>query len=153
MEGFHGFVENWISVLHAVGIISGFIFTALALRKDAKSRQIANLLTITSNHRQIWREFYLRPDLVRVQDPSADPTKKGLTPAEEEFVNFVILHLSSVYYATRDELVIKLDGLMMDVGSFFSLPIPRAHWEKTKKFQNSDFVDFVEKCCKKPPIA
>ena len=151
MEGFHGLVENWISVLHAVGIISSFIFTALALRTDAKSRQIANLLTITSNHRQIWREFYLRPDLVRVLDPSADPTKKGLTPAEEEFVNFVILHLSSVYYATRDELVIKLDGLMMDVGSFFSLPIPQALWEKTKKFQNEDFVAFVEKCCRAKP--
>lgn len=145
MEVLHGLVEKWIPVFDAVGIISGLFFTAFALRTDAKSRQIANLLTITSNHRQIWKEFYLRPELSRVLDPLAE-AKKGLTPAEEEFVNFVILHLSSVYYATKDELVVKLDGLRTDVGSFFSLPIPSALWEKTKKFQNVDFVEFVDKC-------
>jgi hypothetical protein len=36
--------------------------------------------------------------------------------------------------------------LRRDVAQFFSLPIPRAVWEKTKVTQNDDFVAFVESC-------
>jgi hypothetical protein len=36
--------------------------------------------------------------------------------------------------------------LRQDVRSFFSLPLPKAVWEKTKIFQNQDFVKFVEMC-------
>ena len=139
-------VENWVTVLNAIGVVGGLFFTATALRSDAKARQIANLLTVTSNHREIWKEFFHRPELARVLDPSADIAKQTITPAEEEFVNFVILHLSSVFYAMRDEMIIKLEGLRRDTGSFFSLPIPQAVWEKTKGFQNDDFVAFVEYC-------
>ena len=146
MESSHWAVEHWINLLDAVGIISGLFFTAIALHSDTKSRQIANLLTITKNHRDIWKEFYLRPELSRLMDPSASASKQAITAAEEEFVNFVTLHLSSVYYALKDEMVIKIEGLRKDVGSFFSLPIPASIWEKTKEFQNRDFVAFVEQC-------
>ena len=63
-------------------------------------------------------------------------------------MNFVTLHLSNAYYAMKDEMVVKVEGLRKDVGSFFSLPIPGAIWEKTKQFQNRDFVAFVEQCRK-----
>ena len=43
-------------------------------------------------------------------------------------------------------MVIKQEGLRSDICSFFSLPIPQAVWEKTKLFQNDDFVEFVESC-------
>ena len=62
------------------------------------------------------------------------------------FVNLVILHISSVYYALQDELVITLEGLRRDVSEFLSLPIPKVIWEKTKLLQNDDFVTFVESC-------
>ena len=146
MEGSPWAAENWIRLLDAIGIISGLFFTAITLHSDTKSRQIANLLTITTNHRQVWKEFYLRPELSRVMDPSADPAKQAVTPAEEEFVNFVTLHLSSVYYAMHNEMVVNVERSRRVVGSFFSLPIPRSIWEKTKQFQNRDFVEFVEKC-------
>jgi hypothetical protein len=61
-------------------------------------------------------------------------------------VNFVILHLSSVYYAMKDGIVIKLEGLRRDVCSFFALPLARKVWEKSKILQNDDFVEFVESC-------
>ena len=58
----------------------------------------------------------------------------------------VVNHISSVYESLKDELVTKQEGLRQDVRSFFSLPLPKAVWEKTKIFQNQDFVKFVEMC-------
>lgn len=146
MEGSRWVAENWFEILSAVGIVGGLFFTAVALRSDARTRRIANLLTITTNHREIWKELYGRPELARVLDPSADLSKKPINTQEQEFVKFVILHLSSVYYAMRDELLMKLEGVRRDAGLFFSLPIPQAVWEKIKYFQNDDFVAFVEEC-------
>jgi len=151
MEGPRWIAENWFDILSAVGIIGGLFFTAVALRSDTKTRKIAHLLTITTNHREIWKEFFRHPELARVLDASADVASQPITPEEKEFVNFVILHLSSVYYAMRDELVITLEGVRRDAGSFLSLPIPQAIWEKTKVFQNDDFVAFVEECRREGP--
>ena len=69
-----------------------------------------------------------------------------ITREEEIFVNLVILHLNCLFYARKTGLVFKLEGLRRDVGWFFSLPIPRAVWTKTKLLQNDDFVMFVEAC-------
>ena len=139
-------IENWFDALSAVGIIGGLVFTALALRLDANARKVANLLTITTNHREIWKEFFRRPELARVLEATADLARKPIAPEEKEFVNFVILHLSTVYYATKDDVVTRLQGLRHDVGSFFSLPIPSKIWEKSKMFQNKDFINFVDDC-------
>lgn len=137
--------ENWFDLLSAVGIIGGFFFTAVSLRSDTKTRRIANLLTITANHRELWKEIFRRPDLKRVIDTGADP-RKQITAEEEMFVNMVILHISSVYEALKDELLIEQEGLRRDVASFFSLPIPKAIWDRTKRVQNADFGAFVEAC-------
>lgn len=146
MEGLHWLADNWVIELNALGVIGGLFFAAISHRSEAKTRRIANLLTITANRENIWKHFYARPDLVRVIDPSADLVKNPITPAEEEFINSVILHINSAYYAMRDEMVIKLEGLRWDVGAFMSLPLPNAVWKKTRKFQNEDFIAFVEKC-------
>ena len=151
MEGSRWFVENWFELLSAVGIIGSLLFTATALRSDTKTRRIAHLLTVTTNHREIWKELYRHPQLARILKPSIDLARQPITAEEEQFVKFVILHLSSMYYAMRDELVIKLEGARRDAGLFFSLPIPQAIWEKIKVFQNDDFVAFVEECRREAP--
>jgi hypothetical protein len=58
----------------------------------------------------------------------------------------IILHISSVYYAMKDELVIKLEGLRRDIAQFLSLPIPKTVWEKMKALQNDALVRFIEEC-------
>jgi hypothetical protein len=58
----------------------------------------------------------------------------------------VIQHLSTVYYAMNDQLVIKVEGIRRDIAQFLSLPIPREVWEKIKVLQNDEFVAFVESC-------
>ncbi len=146
MEGTRWIAENWVTLLNAVGVVGGLFFTASSIRSATKTQRIANLLTLTSNHREVWREFFRNPELARVLDRSSDLSRNPVTPGEQEFVNLVVLHLSSVYESLKDELVIRQEGLRRDVCSFFSLPIPRAMWEKSKIFQNDDFVAFVESC-------
>lgn len=139
-------LTNWFTLLNAVGVIGGLFFTAFSLHSQNQTRRIANLLTITANHREVWKEYSHNSQLKRVLDASVNLIKQPVTPEEEVFVNSVLLHISSVYYAMRDELVIKLEGLRRDVSQFLSLPIPRAIWEKSKLVQNDDFVAFVESC-------
>jgi hypothetical protein len=138
--------ENWFNLFSSAGIIAGLWFTAFSLRSDTKTRRVANLLTITANHREIWKVFLDDKELARVRDASADLIKQPVTNAERVFVTFVILHMSSVFYAMSDQLVVKLEGLRRDIAQFLSLPIPREVWEKIKVLQNDNFVAFVESC-------
>ena len=146
MGGLHWIGENWVTVLNAVGIVGGLLFTAFSLRSETKTRRIANLLAITQNHREVWTELYRRPALERVLKSSAELARQPVSVEEEIFVNFVILHLNSVYQAIKAGLVIKPEGVRRDVWWFFSLPIPQAVWEKMKVLHNDDFVSFVDNC-------
>jgi hypothetical protein len=46
--------------------------------------------------------------------------------------------------------ITTLTELADDVRGFFSLPLPRAVWEKTKANRNRQFVRFVERALKNP---
>ncbi len=127
-------------------LVGGLWFTAFSLRAQTKTQQVANLLTITSNHREIWKEFFHNPELARVLNPSADLAKHPVTHSEEMFINMVLLQISSVYYATKDDLVIELNGRQRDISRFLSLPVPKAVWEKWKGVQNDDVVAFIDGC-------
>ena len=136
--------DNSFNLLSAAGIIASFFFTAHSLRSETKTRRIANLLTITANHREVWKVFLADKSLARVRDPLADTNKQPVTDAERFFVTLVILHMSSVYHAMSDQLVVKVEGLRRDIAQFLSLPIPREVWDKIKALQNDDFAAFVE---------
>jgi hypothetical protein len=131
-----------------VGIISGLWFTAVSLRSETKTRRIANLLTITANYREVWKELFNSPELARVIDPDADLAKRSVTPQEQLFVGQVISHINSVFYATNDDLVVEWEGWRRDIAQFLSLPIPKAVWSATKLLQNQDFAAFIESCLK-----
>jgi len=139
-------LQNWFNLLSAVGIVGSLLFTAISVRSDAQTKRVGNLLTITANHREVWNKYLINPGLKRVLNPAADPIKQPVNEVEEMFVNMVNHHINSVYYAMSDQLVIKYDELRIDVSEFISLPIPKTVWEKTKKYQNDDFVAFVESC-------
>jgi hypothetical protein len=139
-------LQNWFNLFSAIGIIAGLWFTAFSLRSETKTRRVANLLTITANHREIWKEFLNNPKLARVRDAAADTAKQPVTDAERVFVTLVILHINSVYYAMSDQLVVKYEGLRRDIAQFFSLPIPQAVWDRMKVFQNDALVRFIEEC-------
>ncbi len=140
--------ENWFNLLSTVGIIGSLLFTAISLHSESKTRRVANLLTITANHREIWKEYLNQPQLARVLDPKADVDSLPITAKEEFFVLQVIAHTSSVHEALQDELLTKQEGLRRDIAQFFSLPIPKAVWTKVKLLQNQDFAAFIQSSLK-----
>jgi hypothetical protein len=139
-------LANWFTGLSALGIIGSLAFTAVSFRSETKTRRIANLLTLTQNHRELWSELFDHPDLSRVLDASVDLSAHPISLDESFFVNMAIQHLSSAYEALQSGLVIKPEGMSQDIRWFFSLPIPKAIWEKLKVLQNDDFTEFVEQC-------
>lgn len=146
MGGLRWTIENGFTLLNALGVVGGLLFTGISLHSETKTRRVANLLTLTQNHRALWSEYFRNPQLARVLDATADTGKLPVNRDEEIFVNLVIQHLSSVFHALRDELVVKPEGLRRDVWWFFSLPIPLVVWERAKVLQNDAFIAFVEQC-------
>jgi hypothetical protein len=53
--------ENWFNLFSSAGIMGGLWFTAVSLRSETKTRRVANLLTITANYREVWKEFFHSP--------------------------------------------------------------------------------------------
>ena len=146
MEIWEWFTNNAISLLSTFGIVGSFVLAARSFHSEAKTRRIANLLSITANHREVWKVFVNDKTLARVLAAKVDTSKQPITEAEKAFVTLVITHISSVYYTMNDQLVVNLDGLRRDIVQFLSLPIPREVWETIKVLQNDDFVAFVESC-------
>ena len=140
------FRNDGFILLQSIGIIACLVFNASSLRSETKTRRVGNLLALTDGHRKLWTEFYRHPELIRILDEDADLRRQEITREEEIFVNLAVLHLNSAFYAHKLGLVFKLEGLRRDISWFFSLPIPRAIWERSKVLQNDDFVAFVEKC-------
>ena len=138
--------DNSFNLLSAVGVIGSLWFTSISLRSETKTRRISNLIAITANHRDVWKVFLTNKELARVRDAFANTAKQPITDAERIFVNMVIQHINSVYFAMNDQLVVKVEGLRRDIAQFFSLPIPSEVWEKIKVLQNDEFVAFVEAC-------
>ncbi|HEV2695674.1 MAG TPA: hypothetical protein VG347_22475, partial [Verrucomicrobiae bacterium] len=135
--------------------IGGLWAAVFAIRKDAKSRKeeakarkISNLVAITANHRELWKEYSNHPEYKRVLDPNANLDEQPITSAEETFMSMWISQTSSTYEALKDDLLTKLEGFKRDVGQSFSLPIPNAVWQRTKLLQNQDFAAFIESSLK-----
>lgn len=154
MESGGWFVQNWFELFSSVGVVAGLIFTAISLHSETKTRRVANLLTITSNHRELWKELLIDPALARVLETAPDLEARPITPKEQLFVNMVILHVASNYFAMHDQLMVTLEGLRRDVRQFFSRPIPRQVWNTVRGTQNESFVAFIESCLNpQSPIA
>jgi hypothetical protein len=136
--------DNWFILFQSLGIIGGLFFTAISLRVDTKVRRVGNLFAVTKQHREIWTALYSRPDLKRVMDASANLRAQRITDEEELFVNLLILHLATSYRAGKAGMFILPAELQSDISAFFSLPIPRAVWERMRIFQDKEFVSFVE---------
>jgi hypothetical protein len=143
--GFNGWIgQNWLVLVQTAALAGGLLFTGIAVMLDARARRVGNLIQLTQQHRDLWERLYMQSELARILDPAADTAKSPVTVEEEVFVTFLILHLSNSYYATRAGFYQKLPGLRKDIERFFSLPIPRAVWEKVKDLQDESFVRFVE---------
>ncbi len=144
MEETNWIALHWFELAQTVGIVASLLFAAYTTNKDEGARRIANSIAINDQYRNIWKEIYEYPNLARVLDKDADLKKEPISVQEERFVMMLILHLATVFRAIKHGEFVTLEGLQKDVQQFFSLPIPKAVWEKIKSLQDNNFVSFVE---------
>jgi hypothetical protein len=140
--------EHWFELLQTVGIIGGLVFTAYTVRKDDSERQIANLLAIKQQHREIWKELYDRPKLFRVLKKDVDLSAEPVTDEEGLFVKLLFLHLDAVHRSKQAGMFVEIQGLSKDIREFLALPIPREVWNRLEPFQDKEFIAFVEAASK-----
>ena len=136
--------ERWFTLIQTACIVAGLLFTAISLRIDAKARRVSNLIAITREHRDIWTQLYKRPELWRVLERFPDLANAPISAEQQMFINFIILHLASVYEAMENSMFFQIPSLGKDLKHFFSLPIPRIVWDRMKSLQSAKFVAFVE---------
>ena len=109
---------------------------------------MANLLALDERHQNLWGEAQGRPDLKRILSKEVHVLTEPVTIEENEFLQRVILYFETGWRLEKIMDRGELKILALDAGEFFSLPLPRAVWEKTKQFRNPRFVRFVEKAMK-----
>jgi hypothetical protein len=143
MELIH-FAGEHSGIISSVAIIASLLFTAVELRHLERAQRITNLLTITKHHREIWSQLFTQPNLGRVLEPNVDLTRQPVSNKEALFVKFLILHLQAIFKATKQKMLVSPEALDTDIHSFFSLPIPKTIWERSRPMQDADFVQFVE---------
>lgn len=149
MEVLYWIGGHWSEIIQTVGV-GGLFLTARSLQIDARARQVANRLTLTQQHRELWSYFYSQPDLKRVLETDIDLHQNPVTLKEEHFVILAVLHFNGAFKAIAAGMYRSPDGLEPDIVDFFSLPIPRTVWERIKPLQNQDLVRFVEKTLSSP---
>lgn len=145
MEVTRWLVHHGESLLESVGIIGGLIFTGIGLHRDSKARRIENMISLTQQHRDIWRQAMESPELIRVQEQGRDLEKEPLTERERLFVRSLILHLSTVYRAVKLDELLKPHGMERNIRQFFAAPAAWAVWSGLKDYQDPDLVAFVER--------
>lgn len=136
--------QHWFDLLQTLGIVGGLLFTAYTVRKDERARKISNLIATKQQYREIWEKLYWHPKLFRVLQNSVDLKGQPITDEEWLFVKLNIFNLDTIYRSMESGMFVQLEGMRKDVREFYSLPIPRAVWERLKPFQDEAFVKFVE---------
>jgi len=137
---------QWFQLIETASIVATVLATAFTIRADIRVRKIQNLFAITQAHRELWMEFYRNPRLHRILDPKADLQHGAVSLPEERFVHEIILHLRASFKARQAGMEFDDDAVATDVREFFSLPVPRQVWSRSKVFQDRDFVAFVDAC-------
>jgi hypothetical protein len=95
MAGFSSWVDGNFNLIQTVGIIGSLWMGILAARREAKAKEVENLLSISDHHRELWDEALHKADLQRISLRDADLAANPVTVAEEEFLNLVIAHFAA----------------------------------------------------------
>lgn len=140
---------NWFNFIQTLGIIGGLVVATLTMRRETRSRQFSDYLTMIQQHRELWSEAHRRSDLSRLFQPEVDLVATPATVAEEEYLNLVIDHFHTGWLLARSGVVLRMEVLEADARAFFRLPLPCRAWEMTRGRRDPKFVRFIEKALKK----
>ena len=139
-------VGNGFDILQTMSILTGFFTAAYTIRTNTRERKIGNLFALTTAHREIWSRLHEQKELSRVLSPSVNLRSEPVTLEEELFVHTLILHVRTAFKARELGMQFDDDAVAADIRQFFNRPIPHTVWERSKVFQDREFVEFVERC-------
>ncbi len=139
-------VGHWLDILQTASILVGFFTAAYTIWTNTKERKIGNLFALTTAHREIWSRLHEQKELSRVLSPSVNLRVEPVTLEEELFVHTLILHVRTAFKARELGMQFDDDAVAADIRQFFNRPIPRAVWDRSKVFQDRQFVAFVDRC-------
>jgi hypothetical protein len=145
METIQAYLGNLSDILGVLGIVGSLLFTAITIRSESRSRQAANLLAITSAHREIWTAMIDKPALHRVLERTADLKSMPITSEESLFVMFLINHLAASWHAMESRMLPAREAVEADIRMFFALPIPKEVWGRTRGLQDPRFRRFMDR--------
>ena len=140
--------DQWFNLVQSAGILGGLWLTRAAFKREVQSRRMGDYLTLAGHHRELWNDVHRRPELARIFMAEVDLVGEPISVAEEEFLNLVIVHFGTGWIMSRQDSLMDPSLLEADVRAFFSLPIPRAVWERTIHLRDPNFVRFVQKALK-----
>ena len=144
---------HWFDLVQSLGIVGSILLTSAALRSQALSQNLGHYLTLAADHRELWSEAHRRPDLSRIFRDDVNLSVAPMTTAEEEFLNLAIEHFATGWLMAQGTRLLSLNGLAADAATFFSRPLPRSAWDRTKHARDPRFVKFVEKALIRRPTA
>lgn len=135
-----------IAGVAATAALLALFLNAYATLRNVESRRLLNYHEIIKSHRDIWTMFLDKPEQYgRVTAETVDLTRVPITDEERSFVHLVFLHMTSAYYFSLRNDIIKIEKLKMDFDEFVALPIPAAVWAEHSRYFNRDFVRFVDR--------
>jgi hypothetical protein len=150
VESLRGWIEsNWFNLAQTAGIICGLVFTGLALRREARARHFSNLLSLKSEHRELWSLVHERPELARVLQSDVDLVAFPINNEEEIFLRQMIVHFAVAFELNKAGTPFDLQGFSKDAAEIFSLPLPRLAFERAKNAQDPAFNSFVEEAMRR----
>lgn len=133
-------------MLRDVGITIGLLLTAYTIWREERAQKIANRISIANQYLDITADLFRHPRLHRVMRTDVDLETEPITDEEMLHVKRRIIHLNTVYQAARAGKFVRVEGMRADIRNFFSLPIPRAVWDRVRDVQDEDFAVFVDGC-------
>jgi hypothetical protein len=138
-----------LRIVQSAGILAGILVGATSMwigvrssRTAGRVARVNTLLTITVNHREIWRQFSSRRELRHALDWNAQPDQ--MTEDEQQWLRELILHLAASFEAERLGVLPPMEGLDADVRQLMSKPLPHAVWRQLRPYQNSAFASYIE---------
>ncbi len=134
----------FVDLLQSLGIIAGFIFTILHVRRSTRLTKFDVFWRIGESHREIWSEVYDNPALERVLQEKLDLSEDQISIQERTFINSVILHVENVYKAHREGFYEIGVHERDDIGELFTRPLFASVWNDVKKYQSDSFRSFLE---------
>jgi hypothetical protein len=72
--------------------------------------------------------------------------REPMTPAEEEFLNTVFVHVNAAWELARLGPLVNRKALRSDMGHFLSHPLARLAWQRRESFREPQFAAFMNSC-------